>query len=534
MKRTRRFLTIAALVLMGGVMADCTGGDLVDEQPESKSKTVTLTTTVSMDGATTKALTSTGVKTFAEGDMIAVVYKNNGGMTVSTESEVLTAEDISGPGDNLNKIATFTVTLDGPEPDTPVRYIYPAHMCNSSVLGTHTIGVTDDATINYAELKNHQIGTLDNLAWNFDLAIFDGRMTSDAKLPASATLENQLAILAITLLDSGGNDITETIKDITVSDGDNEYSILPNYSATTFTAPIYVAIRPTDEANITVTALTEGTKRYSKILTGKTYAASNGYDVSWRMEAWESNEYKEGAWDGSKVVFTKKTATNPTVLTSSDSGVNLEGGWYTVTGDNVVINGQVNFTGETHLILCDGAKLTVNGRINVDGYSYIYGQGAGTGKLIVSSDGYNIAVNCKVRLYIHGGDISATSSSNIALNLENSFIMFGGTLAATNISGSNAIYCHKNIDLYGGKIVASNDSHLYAAISLYSDSDPLTVYGGQLLAHNNGGAAIKGNIMSGLEGILFYFTYTESDWGEGYYIPSLSPVTRDDTYIKAE
>jgi hypothetical protein len=474
------------------------------------------------------------VKTFAEGDMIAVVYKNNGGMTVSAESEVLKAEDISSTGDNLNKIATFTVTLDGPEPDTPVRYIYPAHMCNSSILGTHTIGVTDDATINYDELKNHQIGTLDNLAWDFDLAVFDGFLTSDGKLPASATLKNQLAILAITLLDSGGNDITDTIKDMTVSDGDNEYSILPNYSVTTFTAPIYVAIRPTSDATITVTALTEGTKRYSKILTGKTYVKSNGYNVSWKMRA--SNEYKEGVWDGSKVVFTKKTATNPTVLTSSDSGVNLEGGWYTVTGDNVVINGDVAFNGETHLILCDGAKLTVNGRVSVFnlGDLYLYGQDAGTGKLIVSPEGNKSAIYCDEHLYIHGGDISATSSSNIALNLGNSFIMFGGTLAATSISEGNAIYCYKNIDLYGGKIVASNDSPHYAAISLYSDSDPLTVYGGQLLAHNNGGAAIKGNIMSGLEGILFYFAETDGVWGDGYYIPSPSPVVRGDAYIKAE
>ena len=504
-----KLLAMAVLVLTGAVMAGCTGGELVDEQPEIKSKTVTLTTTVSMDGAATKALTATGVKTFEPGDRIAVVYKNNGGMTVSTESEVLKAEDISGTGDNLNKIATFTVTLDGPEPNTPVRYIYPAHMCNSSVLGTHTIDVTDEATINYAELENHQIGTLDNLAWNFDLAIFDGRMTSDAKLPASATLENQLVILAITLLDSGGNDITETIKDITVSDGDNEYSILPNYSVTTFTAPIYVAVRPTSDATITVTALTEGTKRYSKILTGKTYAASNGYDVSWRMEAWESNQYKEGTmnWMYNAVTFEKKTATNPspTVVISSDSNVEW-GGWYTVTGDNVVINGDVKITGKTYLILCDGAQLTVNGTVEANNELYIYGQGAGTGKLFVSCDEDDTAALVSdYSLNIHGGDITATSTGiAFGLFLHQGMMVYGGNLTARS-SGSDAIISMTDIYIFGGRTVATSSAGGCYAINILNSNYRISVYGGYLYAGNPNGAAINGEVYTDtFEGVRFY------------------------------
>ena len=505
---------MAVLVLAGLATAGCTGRELVEEPPESKSKTVTLTTTVGL-GASTKALTDEGVKTFAAGETMALVYGNKSEHTVMTVSRPLDASDIDESGLN----ATFTFTVVDPEFAEPVSYIYPAAMAGS------------DGSINYSALDS-QDGTLATLASSLDLSTFHSISWGGASLP-TGTLENELAILAVTLKDSdGSNNITGTITKLTVSDGTNAYEV----NRTAADGPIYVAVRPTSDATITVTA-TDGTTNYVKTLTGKTYVKSNGYDVSWRMyEVWESNEYKEGAWDVSKVVFTKKTATNPTVLTSSDSGVNLEGGWYTVTGDNVVINGDVKFGGETHLILCDGAKLTVNGRVSVVniGYLYLYGQDAGTGKLIVSPEGNKSAIYCDKHLYIHGGDISATSSSDHALYLEHSFIMFGGTLAATSISERNAIYCYNNIDLYGGKIVASNDSPLYAAISLYSDSDPLTVYGGQLLAHNNRGAAIKGNIMSGLEGILFYFAETDGVWGDGYYISSPSPVVIDYAYIKAE
>ena len=499
-------LAMAAIVLAG--VAGCTGGELVEEQHEN-DKTVTLTTTVGLD-ASTKALTPTGVKTFAEGETMAVIY-NNGTSKVKAVSHALEAGDITNEG----KSATFTFDLETPNTSVDVTYIYPAAMAG-------------ETGVDYSKLDS-QDGTLASLSSNLDLATQTAAWEGTS-LPA-ATLVNELAILAITLKDSDGSNGLGNITGMTVSDGTNTYTVTPQAPATELTVPVYVAIRPTSDATITVTS-TDGTTNYVKTLTGKTYAASNGYNVSWKMRA--SNEYKEGAWDGSKVVFTKKTATNPTVLTSNDSGVNLEGGWYTVTGDNVVINGDVKFGGETHLILCDGAQLTVNGRVSVGNFGdlYLYGQDAGTGKLIVSPEGNKTAIYCDKYLYIHGGDISATSSSYHALYLENSFIMFGGTLTATSIFEGSAIYCYKNIDLYGGKIVASNDSPHYAAI--YLGSYLLTVYGGQLLAHNNGGAAIKGNIRSGLEGILFYFTYTESNWGEGYYIPSPSQDVYGYSYIKVE
>ena len=80
MKKTMRFLSMAALALVGIMMTGCSSDDDF-QQPETKGNVVTLTTTVSLDGgATTRALTSGGVKTFAVGETMAILYKN---MTIS-------------------------------------------------------------------------------------------------------------------------------------------------------------------------------------------------------------------------------------------------------------------------------------------------------------------------------------------------------------------------------------------------------------------------------------------------------------------
>ena len=76
-KKMKKYLSMAALALMGAMMTGCSNDDNFDnpQQPENKNNVVTLTTTVGLDGgATTRALTSEGVKTFAVNDQIAVIY----------------------------------------------------------------------------------------------------------------------------------------------------------------------------------------------------------------------------------------------------------------------------------------------------------------------------------------------------------------------------------------------------------------------------------------------------------------------------
>ena len=259
MKKTMRFLSLAALALVGAVMTGCSNEDDFTVEPENKSNVVTLTTTVGIGGgAETRALAADGVKTFAAGEQLAVNYKNTSGTTVKAVSAALTAGDIQSG----NKTATFTFTLENPDKTQNVTYIYPAAMAGTT-------------NVNYSAL-NSQDGTIDNISSNLDLATYSGAWDG-ASLP-SATLTNQLAFLAVTLKDAdGSNDITSSITEMTISDGTNTYTVSPSSLST-----IYVAIQPTASANIDVTA-TDGSTDYTKSLTGKTYAAGNGYNVSWRM-----------------------------------------------------------------------------------------------------------------------------------------------------------------------------------------------------------------------------------------------------------
>ena len=258
----KNFLSMAALALMGAMMTGCSSDDNFDnpQQIENKSNVVTLTTSVALDaGATTRALTGEGVKTFAVGEQMAIVYSNGSGM-VKAVSRALKADDIKDAG----TIASFTFDLETPDKSIDVTYIYPASMARA------------DGSINYDALAN-QDGTLASLASNLDLATYEGEWQGK-NLP-SCTLQNQLAILALTLKDSdGANEITGNVTDVTVKADEDTYTV--NRSAAA--GPIYVAIKPIASKNVVVTT-TGGSKDYVKLLTEKTYASGNGYSVSWRM-----------------------------------------------------------------------------------------------------------------------------------------------------------------------------------------------------------------------------------------------------------
>lgn len=268
--KTVKYLSMVALVVMGAILASCENIEQ-NVAPVVEDNIVVCKFTVSLGSDGTKALTPAGVKTFAENDRIAIIYKNTGDKTVTALSEKLPA------GEYTNN-ATFTVTLTDPEPNTPVRYIYPAAMLATSVATDSDVDAS--ANINYAALEDNQDGTLATLGSNFDLAIFDGTLTGEGALPAGeASLTNQLAILAITLKNSDGSSaISGDITGMTLKAGSDTYTI----SRSAAEGIIYVAIRPTSGATIDVSANT-GTMDYIKTLTGKTYAVNSGYNVSWRM-----------------------------------------------------------------------------------------------------------------------------------------------------------------------------------------------------------------------------------------------------------
>ena len=287
MKQIFRKLNLAALVIVGVMAVGCTGAleEIIPNTPEEttpgiseetqqqpENGTVTLTTTISIgNSAETKALSVAGVKTFAAGDQIAVIYKDTYGYTQKAVSAALTAENIREEG----KKADVTVALTDPAQNGALRYIYPAAMALETIATDATI---DDAgTIDFTRL-DAQDGTLATLASSYDLAVYDGNLTGEAALPASVTLTNQLAIGEFTIKDKdeSSTDITSEITQLTVSDGTNTYTV--NRAAAA--GPIYVAMKPvTSDKTITLTAVSSA-HHYLKAVTGKALAANKMYPIS--------------------------------------------------------------------------------------------------------------------------------------------------------------------------------------------------------------------------------------------------------------
>lgn len=271
MKKTFRFLSMAALLVVGAIMTGCSSDDNIDnpQQPTNKDNVVTLTATVGFEAnAGTRAINPTsGKKTFEGTNQIAVIYKNTSNETVKAVST-----DFTPTGDNTK--ATFTVTLTNPATDGAIRYIYPATMAKTPA--TDATITNDAATIDYSGILSSQKGDLTSLGTNYDLAVFDGSL-SGTDLPASATLTNPLAICKFTLTD-GTNPVS--VNSLTISDGTNAYIVTP----TSALSEIYVAMKPVASGNFCFTANT-ATNYYTKVASGKTLAASKLYPITVPMTA---------------------------------------------------------------------------------------------------------------------------------------------------------------------------------------------------------------------------------------------------------
>lgn len=402
---------MAALVFMGAAMVGCISNELVNEQPANNDKKVTLTTTVSMD-VTTKALTSAGVKSFAEGEKMAVIYYN-GTSTMKAESKALETSDLIDGG----RSAKFTFELENPNTATAVKYIYPAAMANN------------DGSINYDALAT-QNGTLATLSSNLDLATKTAAWKGTS-LP-TATLDNQLAILAITLKNNAGTEITGKITNMTISDGTYSYNVSREASAD----PIYVAIIPTTSANIEITATNSFTidpanyvVNYTKSLTGKTYAAGNGYNVSWKMDplvldlsTYISSYYCDYVVSDNIIITgtPKDSPFNINFYGSNNNyevtldNVNTEGGTILyVSGSSNNVNIKLKGTSKVaSLIVASNKTLTID-------------QAAANSTLIVTSGSFTLKGESTI---INGGTLKVKNTGSLFSAIEGDLIVNGGVV----------------------------------------------------------------------------------------------------------
>ena len=458
-------ISMAALVAMGMLGTSCNKAESPEiETPETqKENIVTLTTSVGFAVDGTKALAidytaKTLTKTFAEGETMVLRYKNTKDDWVKAVSAPLTAGDITNGG----KSATVTFTLTNPDKTKNVDYIYPAAIVNQS------------GNMNEAALFESQDGTLNTIASTFDYSRKIGAWDGD-NLP-SLTLENQLAILAITLKNAdGSSDITSSITGLTLSDGTKTYNVTREAVA----GPIYVAIFPTADATITVTA-TDGSKNYTKTLTSKTYAKGQFYQQGLKMAEIISLSGRYSSDD-------ELVIADGCILTgygyNYSCKVSIADG-ATVTLRDVENNGDIagcpgiKCLGDATIIL-EGDNTVTGG----DQYAGIYVPGdktltiRGTGSLNVTGGSRAAGIggnatgdaNCG-SIVISGGTVTATGSfggAGIGLGANGgeckAITISGGTVEATGGSGGAGIGLGANgegckaITISGGTVTAKGD-----------------------------------------------------------------------------
>jgi hypothetical protein len=353
-------------------------------------------------------VTEGGVKTFAVGEQIAVIYTNTSSERVVAVSNALTVDDITNDGKN----AKITVTLTDPVAGS-VDYIYPANMANS------------DGTTNYSALCM-QDGTWATLSSKLDYAKGSGEMTgsgSEFTLPSIA-LANQLAICKFKVKNSG-SEITGSITGLTVSDGINTYTV----SRAAADTPIYLAIQPVSSDKTLSFVANNASNSYYKNVTNLTLAANNIYPLNVTMTQGQSKDLSTLAADYEAQngdMLTGKLAANHkisiaagAIVTLQDVDINyskdLSGSFAGINclGNATLIVNGTNYakgfsTGYPGIFIPSASTLTITG----DGTLYALGQeyGAGIGSGLYNINDYKDCGN----IVIQGGTILATGGGSAA------------------------------------------------------------------------------------------------------------------------
>lgn len=209
-------------------------------------------------------------------------------------------------------------------------------------------------------------------------------------------------------------------------------------------------------------------------------------------------------WDDGEEELTNASCTEYTLVKPSSDDVTWSGGWYVVDG-NVTIGKKLRITGDVHLILCDGATLTVWEGIVIGGDSdrdqdlnfTIYGQSGKTGKLVANGDSnesQSFGIDCYGNLTINGGVIEATgkeveasTACSYGIFVFHDLTIRGGNVTATggeaegDYAESGGIYVLRgNMTVKGGKVTAEGgDVDAYGYDDYCEDAYSYGIYVGK-------------------------------------------------------
>ena len=234
------------------------------------------------------------------------------------------------------------------------------------------------------------------------------------------------------------------------------------------------------------------------------------------QDAWADNDpitYIERSWDevNKRVVETEKTCYSYTLLSGNHSDwQGLYDGWYVVKDANVTYQ-TLNVLGNVHLILCDGARISLTGGMKLEGSRTltIYGQkggldGEGSGTLDATNTDYDdtagigSAANTTCgNLIVHGGNVWGTGNKNAAgigggdgshsgdITIYGGHVMAHGGDNAAGIGGGEEKGIGGTVNIYGGKVKTWGGDY-GAGIgggNLGDQNGVVNIYGGEINAY---------------------------------------------------
>ena len=214
----------------------------------------------------------------------------------------------------------------------------------------------------------------------------------------------------------------------------------------------------------------------------------------YRNAATEGKEFALGrdsgfryrVWDEEAKAMRYRVCTDAIVVTA-DTARFEDGKWYVVT--NAVSRKTITVSGAAHLILCDGAKLSVAGEDKAPGIEVrdgnsltIYGQTLGTGEL-VATGGYNGA-GIGGGQYSTGGTVTIDGGRVTANAGENGAAIGGGY---SGLGGT--------VTIHGGRVTA-NGSGGGKGIGggSYAGGGTVTICGGTVEADGWNGQGLGGDV----------------------------------------
>lgn len=166
----------------------------------------------------------------------------------------------------------------------------------------------------------------------------------------------------------------------------------------------------------------------------------------------------------------EQICTDFTLIESSETsviyGAGSETNWYVVS-DHVTINGQLRFNNtQTHLIVRDGAKLTVNSSSDAiycpGGSLTIYGQAGSSGSLDATctdyTSGTGTGIHTQHDLTLNGGFVEAAALRGIVSGQD--VVINAGNLVV--VGGSEGVTANANIRVNGGTVTVAGAVGMHA------------------------------------------------------------------------